>query len=652
MQKTLCTILVFFFLSATLVLADVTLPKIIGSGMVLQRDREISVRGWAGKGEKITVTFNGTTAKTKAGKTGKWTAKLPSMPAGGPYEMTIEGKNTITLSNILLGDVWVCSGQSNMQWTVSNSKNPGEEISNADYPNIRLFSVPRVTSTKPLSDIQSGEWTECSPQSIPDFSAVGYFFGRCLHKHLDVPIGLIHTSWGGTMIETWISGPSIRTITEFEAVVDKLQKIDEKDYLKEITAKYDKMLEDFGDTQGGLVDGKALWAAAALDESVWKEMELPTLWENRGLKELDGVVWFRKTIDLPESIVDSDVTLHLGKIDDSDITWINGTKVGETIDKYNQLRHYEIAPGVLKPGKNVITVRVTDTGGGGGLYGDAADMVLEYTDKKISLAGVWKYRISPVDLKVNKSGFGPNDNPTLLYNAMVHPLLPCVVKGVIWYQGEANTGRAYKYRTLMPLLIEDWRRAFENPDMPFFMVQLANFMAAKPEPSASNWAELREAQLMTALNDPNAGLAVTIDIGEADDIHPRNKQDVGKRLALAARKIAYGENIIHSGPTYKAMEIDENKVVLTFENTGSGLTAKDKYGYLKGFAIAGEDSNFVWAGAKIKGDKVVVYNESIQNPVAVRYAWADNPDDANLYNAEGLPASPFRTDDWPGLTWP
>ncbi|MBN1999680.1 9-O-acetylesterase [candidate division KSB1 bacterium] len=652
MKRLLCTTLLLLSLSATLVLAEVTLPKIIGSNMVLQRDSKIPVWGWADKGEKITVTLNGNTVKVKADKSGQWRADLPPMPAGGPYDMIITGKNTITLSNILLGDVWICSGQSNMQWTVFNSNNAEQEIMQADYPKMRLFSVPRVTSTKPLNDIESGEWSDCSPKSISNFSAVGYFFGRSLHKSLNVPIGLIHTSWGGTMIETWISGPSIKTIKEFTEVVGKVEQIDGEKFTKEITAKYEKILKEFDDSKGGLIDGKALWAAPDLDESNWKEMPIPGLWEQRGLKELDGVVWFRLTIDLTEEAIKDNMVLHLGKIDDSDITWINGVKVGETENKYNELRHYKIDAGVFKAGKNVITVRVVDTGGGGGLWSDDADLYLEAGDIKKSLAGTWKYRISPVDLKFEKSGIAPNDYPTLLYNAMIFPLLPYAVKGAIWYQGEANAGRAFKYRELMPLMIKDWRVAFENPDMPFFIVQLANYMAAKPEPSESEWAELREAQLLTVLNVPNTGLAVTIDIGEADDIHPRNKQDVGKRLALAARKVAYGQELVFSGPTYKSMAIDGDKIVLSFENTGGGLMAKDKYGYLKGFTIAGDDGKFVWAKAAIDGNRIIVYNEQVKNPVAVRYAWADNPDDANFYNAEDLPASPFRTDDWPGLTWP
>jgi sialate O-acetylesterase len=563
--------------------------------------------------------------------------------------MNIDGKNEIELKNILLGEVWVCSGQSNMQWTVSNSNNSEQEISNANFSRIRLFTVPQVTSVRPKETLLRGEWLECSPATIPDFSAVGYFFGRELYNTLNVPIGLIHTSWGGTNIETWTSARSISRVDEFKAVVEELKEIDEEEYVRSTKKKFDKLMAEFGETKGGLVDGKALWADPALDETTWKDMELPQLWERAGLDKLDGVVWFRKTVDVPAEIAAKGGELHLGKIDDSDITWINGHKIGEMIEKYNEPRIYEIEPGILKGGKNVIAVRVEDYRGGGGLYGNPDDMFLAAGDFHLSLVGSWKYRISPQDLSIDMGAMGPNDKPTLLFNAMIHPIMKYNVRGAIWYQGEANADRAYSYRTLMPLMIEDWRFHFQNPDMAFLIVQLANFMQPSPEPAQSAWAELREAQLKS-LEVANTGMAVAIDIGEADDIHPRNKQDVGYRLSLWARKLVYGEDIVSSGPLYKGQTIEGDRIRLTFTNVGQGLCARDKYGYLKGFTIAGEDQKFVWAKAIIENNTVVVYSEKVPTPVAVRYAWADNPDDANLYNKDGLPASPFRTDEWPGIT--
>ncbi len=304
----------------------------------------------------------------------------------------------------------------------------------------------------------------------------------------------------------------------------------------------------------------------------------------------------------------------------------------------------------MKPGINIITVRVEDTGGGGGLYGKPDQMKIVSGDFKLSLAGQWKFRFSSSDVKVDLTSFiGPNSYPTLLFNGMIHPFLKYPVKGAIWYQGESNAGRAHQYRTIFPLLINDWRTKWNNPEMPFMFVQLANYMKPPVEPGESEWAELREAQLMT-LKLPKTGMAVIIDIGEANDIHPKNKQDVGKRLALAALKIAYGKDIVHSGPVYKSMAVSGNKVTIDFDYIGSGLKCYDRYGYLKGFSVAGNDRKFYWAKAYIENNKVGVYSDKVNNPIAVRYGWADNPDDVNLYNNEGLPASPFRTDDWPGIT--
>jgi sialate O-acetylesterase len=365
---------------------------------------------------------------------------------------------------------------------------------------------------------------------------------------------------------------------------------------------------------------------------------------------VDGIVWFRREFDLPSDAASQGITIYLGPIDDSDITWVNGKKVGETLNRYNEDRIYKVPPDALKPGRNVIAVRVEDTGGGGGIWGKPEQMKIVAGNFSMSLAGQWKLRFSGSEIKVDGSSFvGPNSFPSLLYNGMINPFLNFPVKGAIWYQGESNADRAYQYRILFPLLINDWRARWNNPEMPFFFVQLANYMKPPDEPEESAWAELREAQSMT-LKLPATGMAVIIDIGEADNIHPKNKLDVGKRLALSALKIAYGKDIVYSGPVYKSMTASGNKIILTFGNTGSELVCRDRYGYLKGFSIAGKDHKFYWAKAYIENGKVVVYNDKVDNPVAVRYGWANNPDDVNLYNKEGLPASPFRTDDWPGVT--
>lgn len=630
-------------------LGAIRLPRIIGSGMVLQQKQAVPIWGWASPRERITIEFNGQLIKTRAGKDGKWRIELTPMEAGGPYAMTLSGKNTLTLNDILIGEVWICSGQSNMQWTVSSSNDAEQEIAAADYPHIRLFSVERQIQLVPTDDLDKGEWQTCTPATIPDFSAVAYFFGRDLQDNLQVPIGLIHTSWGGTNVETWISGPTITQIEGFEQSTEGLTVEAMQAMKAEQAARFQKILSEFGDSEGGIENGKAIWAAPGLDESDWKTMDVPGLWETKGLDGIDGVIWFRKTIALSESAANTSGMIHLGPIDDNEITWINGHQVGFT-NAYNEPRNYAVSADHLQPGKNVITIRVEDTGGGGGLYGSADEMKLTLGNIEIPLAGNWKYRISPVGLELNSSGMGPNDKPTLLFNGMINPLIPYAFQGAIWYQGESNAGRAYQYRELFPALIRDWRGYWKR-DFPFLFVQLANFKKAKLTPDDSDWAELREAQTMT-LAEPHTGMALAIDIGEADDIHPRNKQDVGSRLALSARKVAYGQDIIHSGPKYASMEIKGKVIEITFDYVGEGLMPfEDKYGYLRGFSIAGEDQHFQWAQAEIIGNKVHVSNPAVSNPVAVRYAWADNPADANLYNATRLPAVPFRTDTWKGITY-
>lgn len=469
-------------LSCTLILnsfADVRLPALVGSNMVLQRNKPLNIWGWADKGEKVIVNFRNTTISVITAENGKWKVNLPAQTAGGPYTMTISGHNKIKLDNILIGDVWVASGQSNMEMPVKGwgkVLNYEQEIAAANYPQIRFFQLQHKTSTAPKDDAVAweGGWQECSPQSVPEFSSVGYFFAREIYGHHHIPIGVIHTSWGGTVAEAWISGESLKRMPAFVDTV------------------------------------KALEALA-----------------------------------VPQS---------------------------------------------------------------------------------------------PAD---------PN-KATLLYNAMIHPLLPYDICGAIWYQGEANVGRAYQYRELFPLLIRDWRKQWKNGEFPFFYVQLASFTEKKQEPVESDWAELREAQMMT-LSVPNTGMASAIDIGDDKDIHPKNKQEVGRRLALIARAKVYGEKIPYSGPIYQSKTIIGNKVFISFKHTDDGLVARGG-NKLKGFEIAGADKKFHRAEASIVGDRVVVSSPEVARPVAVRYSWANNPD-GNLYNGAGLPASPFRTDDFHGVTY-
>lgn len=624
-------------------MAQMKISKLFNDGMVLQRNQEISVWGWAGKGDKITISFNGNTYNAKTNRSGKWLAKLPAMSAGGPYEMTISGEEeSRVIRDILVGDVWICSGQSNMEWPVSASNNAEKEIASAHDNMIRHFKVPKSSATTPEDQLAGGDWKIANPENVGHFTAVGYFFARELRKHHpNIPIGLINTSWGGSRLEPWMSAES-------------LGMEDPEKYLEEVTQKNidaaaqkkKNLIEKLGEIpkeDPGLVNGKAVWATPGLDDSGWLKMKLPNLWEAAGYDGLDGIVWFRTTINLTEEEAANGIELGLASIDDSDITWINGHKIGST-NGYNVARVYKASPAQLKAGENVIAIRVEDTGGGGGIYGNEESLYVKTSSGIKTLAGNWKFKVGKFEMTVNT-----NDNqvPTLLYNKMIYPLLNFPVKGAIWYQGESNADQAsaYKYRELFATMIKDWREKWNVGDFPFLFVQLANFMAADKQPSDSYWAVLRESQSAT-LAVPNTAQAVIIDIGEADDIHPRNKQDVGLRLSLAARKLAFGEDVVYSGPVYKNHRVSGGKVIVEFDHTGSGLWVKDKYGYVNGFAIAGADKKFVWAKARQEGDKIIVWSEEVKAPAAIRYGWGNNPDDLNLYNKEGLPASPFRTDNW------
>jgi sialate O-acetylesterase len=628
-----------FSISGGMAIANVSMPKIFTSNMVLQRDQPLKIWGWADKGEKVTVQLNGQKISTKAGKDGTWQVVLQASAAGGPYDLKVDGKNSLTYTNVLLGDVYICSGQSNMEWILRNSNNAQQEIAESHHPSIRHFTATKATSFTKQSDIAGGEWKESNPQNAGDFSAVAYFFGRKLAKDINVPIGLINSSWGGTNIQTWISWDEMSKDPAFANVdIVKMQN-DQANNDKRKLEYTSALKNDKGDLEKWFVPTNAT--------DGWKAMTLPQLWENTDIKNADGIIWFKKEFVLPAGAETKKVTISLGPIDDIDETYINGKLVGKT-NGYSQNREYVVDPSYLQPGKNTIVIKVTDTGGGGGLYGKKEQLFVDVNGSKIELAGEWLYKPSVLSTQFGIVETGPNAFPSQLYNAMIAPIINYGIKGGIWYQGESNTYEAYKYRTLFVDLIKDWRAKWGS-EFPFFWVQLANFMAKDSLPTQSDWAELREAQSLT-LNLPKTGQAVIIDIGEAGDIHPRNKQDVGLRLALAAEKVVYGKEVVFSGPTYQSMKIEGNKAILTFSNVGSGLISKDKYGYLKGFAIAGSDQKFVWAKAFIDGDKVIVYSDAIANPAAVRYAWGNNPDDANFYNKENLPASPFRTDNWKGIT--
>lgn len=635
--------LILLGLSACCAFANIRLPKLLGSNMVLQRDKVITIWGWGDVGEKVTVQFNKQIKTTKADKLGKWSLNLDAEAAGGPFTMILKGKNTIILKNILVGEVWVCSGQSNMEWPVSAAANATEEIKNAKYPMIRHFTVQKSIASLPQEEVNGGDWQVCSPETVGDFTAVGFFFAREVFQKTNIPIGLVHTSWGATHSETWTSRDALANSDEYKDVIAKMPTLDLVATARKKNEDLSKRLAVMNISLGA--ENRMDWASKQLDDSGWPTLGVPELWE-RKLGEVDGVIWYRKTVNIDREDAGKAATLQLSMIDDWDITYVNGLNIGAT-DAHNVERSYSIPEKVLVAGDNIVAVRVTNAGGNGGIYGEAEKIKLVTSSgKSIALAGDWKFYVE--NLQVSRY-IGPNTYPSLLYNAMLHPILNYSIRGVLWYQGEGNTERSYQYRKAFPLMIQDWRKGFKQGDFPFYFVQLAGFNAGNDEAHGSKWAELREAQTMT-LSLPNTGMAVTTDISEANNIHPRNKQDVGKRLAALALNRLYNKSVTDSGPMYLSKKLENRNIRITFTNVGAGLMVRDKYGYLKGFEVAGIDHEFYYAKAWLEGNEVVVSSDVVTEPVEVRFAWADNPEDANLFNKNGFPAVPFRTDMWRGIT--
>jgi sialate O-acetylesterase len=646
MLNTKALVVVLVMVICTGAVGQVRLPRLISDGMVLQREANDTVWGWTKAGELVSVQFLGTTHSTTADEQGKWSVVLSPMAAGGPFEMTIRSGDSVTkLSDILVGDVWVCSGQSNMELTMERvSPIYKSEIANCENSSIRQFEVPdRYDFTGPEDDIPSGSWEKTNPATILHFSAAAYFFGKELNDTYHVPIGLINTALGGSPAESWMSEKALR---EFPGIHDEAMRFKDSTLIMKIQrddrARIQEWYARSWQTDEGSRNPADTWSSPAHDASDWSTMNIPGSWAEGPLGPVNGVVWFRKDIDLPSAFAGKVARLLLGRIVDADSVFVNGVFVGTTSYQYPP-RRYEVPAGILREGKNTLVVRVISNTGRGEFVEDKPYVLIADTDT-VDLKGAWHYQLGDTMEPLRGETF-IRWKPEGLFNAMLAPLLRTSVKGVIWYQGESNAGRPIEYRTLFPALINDWREQWHRPDLPFLFVQLPNFMEAKAEPSESNWALLREAQLKT-LSLPNTAMAVTIDIGEWNDIHPLDKKDVGRRLALAAENKAYGNTtIVSSGPVYESMKVDHNKVILTFSHIGGGLEAKGG-DELKSFAICGADKKFVWAHAEIRDDKVVVWSDDVTNPVAVRYAWADNPVGANLYNKEGLPASPFRTDEF------
>jgi len=661
-KTTILLTVLCYLLIVSIATAQIKLPAVISDNMVLQQNMKVPIWGWAKPGEKVRIKPSwqklGQTS-ARADKDGKWMVKVDTPKAGGPYTLTVTGQNTITLKNVLIGEVWICSGQSNMQMELKASSpwskgvfNFETEIAGADYPDIRLFSVQREIAEEPKDDC-TGSWSKCSPDTVGEFSAVAYFFARKLHKELGIPFGLIHTSWGGTPAEAWTSREFLKQMPYFAQILERMETSDSTQLQMEYQKKLDSWWADLESVDLGCKGAKIGWENIDLDDSDWETMAIPGVWEAAGLEGFDGSVWFRKDIRIPDSWVGKDLTLELGPIDDMDTTWINGKKVGAyyTPD-WTAVRKYSVEAAIVKGGTNVIAIRVVDTNGAGGIYGEPEQLKIQRADgggEPVSLAGNWKYKVG-LNLKDFREmppspNISKNQNtPTMLYNAMLAPLIPYGIQGAIWYQGESNAGRAYQYRKLFPLMIENWRHDWGQGNFPFYYVQIAPFTYG----TEYICPELREAQFMTLSSVPNTGMAVTLDIGNIADIHPRNKQYVGQRLALWALAKTYGyKDLVYSGPLYSSMKVEGDKIRLFFDHVGSGLLAKG--GDLTHFTIAGNDREFVEAKARIDNNTVVVHSEQVAEPVAVRFAWS-NTAVPNLFNMEGLPASSFRTDDWPGVT--
>lgn len=623
--------------------ANVTLNPLFTENMVLQRDKRLPVWGTAGPGERINVTIGKFSKRILAGRDGKWAVRMPPMAAGTGLSLVaraedISGttpvlKNTVTLGNIALGDVYLCSGQSNMQFRLSLSKDGAREAAAANYPGIRFFHVPRAIRAKPLDRLaEPASWQVCTPQTAGWFSAVGYYFGCELHRKLNVPIGLVLAAYGGTAAEPWVSRGAMEKMPEYKTALARLDAAAaDKTTLAERMAKW-WLANDAGSKA-------AAWAATDFDDSAWKEMALPGNWEKAGLPDFDGVVWYRRTFEVPAEFAGKDLLLHLGQVHDRDTTYFNGQTIGG-LDRAGDERDYRIPGSLVKEGRNVIAVRVLNTGGDGGLFGGGSISLETAGANPLALTGNWKYRegLARAQLKPLPVAFESEPNrSTVLYNGMIAPIGQFALKGILWYQGESNIHNAKAYRKLFPALIRDWRHQFRQGNLSFYYVQLAGYGPKDNEPRESKWAELRDAQF-NARSVSRTGMATAIDVGDAG-LHPLDKQTVGLRLALLAMAKEYSADNEYTGPIFKAARVDGEKVRVEYSHA-RGLKTRDGKPPTA-FALAGSDRKFVGANAVIEGETVLLSNPSVKIPAWVRYGWSDNPD-LNLYNEADLPALPFQ----------
>jgi len=622
--------------------AEVRLSNVFGEHMVLQRDRPLRLWGTATPGQTLTVDLGGRTARTQVGADGRWRVELPPLSAGGPFHLLVQGDQAVELSDVLIGDVWLLGGQSNMELPLAATDTGAQEVASPQNPQLRELRVPRRASVLPEAEIARAPWVVAEPGRVDKFSAVGYHFARQIEAVQGVPIGLINTAWGGSMLETWVRreaaledpdlAPAVRALpadnAAFSALLGK--------HLQDRVAAWQRGLP----VQG--VD-TSRWSAAGDIDGNWPTLQAPGEWESQGLADLDGIVWLRKRVDLSASEAAGAADLHLGKVDDCDETWVNGQRIGGQCG-YDQLRRYALPAGVLSAGANWIAVRVTDIAGRGGFHGEAAAMHLDTAAGVVPLAGAWRARVEKIQAAARPAA---NYAPAVAHNGLIAPLQGLSLRGVLWYQGEENSTRAAAYAEGFKRLIQDWRDQFDDPNLPFFFVQLAAWMPlADNKPGQGNWAELRESQA-AALALPHTGMATAIDIGDEVDIHPRDKRTLGHRLAALALKEFGLRAAPASGPRLLSHEASGGEFHLRFGDTAGGLRTARAGETLRGFYLAGPDRRWVPAQASFDGDHIVLHSPAVPTPVAARYAWVNNPSEANIVNGAGLPLPPLRTDDWP-----
>ena len=648
-------ILAAALLAGHTVQAKVTLPHIFSDNMVVQQKSMLRLTGTARPLATVVVKagWEKRSYTLQSNGEGGWSLTIPTPVAGGPYTLSFnDGEETI-LHNVMVGEVWFCSGQSNMEMPIAGwgeVKNFRDEIAAASHPMIRLFLAQKVTSLAPLDDAQStqGGWQECSPATVPEFSALAYFYARELQERLHVAVGVINSSWGGTPAEAWTAATALEQVPEYKESVEMMKRSQFNS--DTINAVYQLSMEEWKEKikriDQGFAGSRENWSSPLTDDSGWSSMKLPAYWEGEGLKDFDGVVWFRKKVEIPAEWSGKELQLNFGVIDDEDIVFWNGKEIARG-SGYNVKRHYKVPASMVQAGENLVCVRVLDTGGEGGIAGEAGEMsITGPTAQALSTAGLWKYCTGCTMAQMPDAPLYPGSAsyPTVLFNGMVHPWLHYPIRGVIWYQGCANVGRAAQYEGLFQTLITDWRKQFGNPQMPFYFVQLANYLERKEVQPDSPWAALRYAQSQ-ALHLPYTGMVTNIDLGEANNIHPKNKQAVAKRLAAIALAHTYGQKVAASAPVYDTYAIqEEGKAKIFFKIPAHGENFAPNSD-IKGFTIAGPDHLFYKAQAVTQGNCVIVSSPLVTTPIAIRYGWADNPE-CNLATPSGLQVAPFRTDNW------